>query len=178
MRTTSSREVYRNAWIRVREDAIERDDGSTGIYGVVEKPHFALVLPAERDGFWLVEQFRYPLGERRWEFCQGTAPDLASVEAKELAARELREETGLRAEELTELGILDVAPGMSSQRGTVFLATGLTEGEPERELEEQDMRSAWIHRAEFEAMIARGEITDAQSVAAYMLLLLHESRQP
>jgi hypothetical protein len=64
VRMTSSREVYRNAWIRVREDAVERDDGSTGVYGVVEKPHFALVLPAERDGFWLVEQFRYPLGRR------------------------------------------------------------------------------------------------------------------
>ncbi|MCU1607956.1 MAG: hydrolase, partial [Modestobacter sp.] len=34
MRTTGSREVYRNPWIRVREDAVERDDGSTGVYGV------------------------------------------------------------------------------------------------------------------------------------------------
>ncbi|MCW2676955.1 MAG: hydrolase, partial [Modestobacter sp.] len=40
VRTTGSREVYRNPWIRVREDAVERDDGSTGVYGVVEKPHF------------------------------------------------------------------------------------------------------------------------------------------
>jgi hypothetical protein len=62
VRTTSSREVYRNPWIRVREDAVVRDDGSTGVYGVVEKPHFALVIPAERNGFWLVEQFRHPVG--------------------------------------------------------------------------------------------------------------------
>ena len=55
MRTTSSREVYRNAWIRVREDEIEHPDGSTGLYGVVERPDFALVIPAEDDGFWLVE---------------------------------------------------------------------------------------------------------------------------
>ncbi|GAA3433870.1 NUDIX hydrolase [Kutzneria kofuensis] len=178
MESLQSREVYRNAWMTVREDDIRRPDGSTGIYGVVDKPNYALVIPLDGDRLRLVEQFRYPLGMRRWEFCQGTAPDLASVEAKELAARELREETGLRAAELVELGVLDVAPGMSSQRGTVFLATGLTEGAPERELEEQDMRSAWIHRAEFEAMIARGEISDAQTVAAYMLLLLHESRQP
>jgi hypothetical protein len=66
---------------------------------------------------------------------------------------------------------------MASQRGTVFLATGLTEGRAEREHEEQDMRTAWFARAEFEAMIARGEITDAQSVAAYTLLLLHEARR-
>ena len=72
MRTTGSREVYRNPWIRVREDAVERADGSAGVYSVVEKPHFALVLPYERDGFWLVEQFRYPVGRRAWEFPQGT----------------------------------------------------------------------------------------------------------
>ncbi|MFC0433196.1 NUDIX hydrolase [Kutzneria buriramensis] len=173
-----TREVYRNAWMTVREDDIRRADGSTGIYGVVDKPHYALIIPLDGERLHLVEQFRYPVGLRRWEFCQGTAPDLASVEAKELAARELREETGLVASELVELGVLDVAPGMSSQRGTVFLATGLTEGPHEREVEEQDMRTAWFHRAEVEAMIARGEISDAQTVAAYMLLLLHESRQP
>ena len=64
MRTTGSREVYRNPWIRVREDAVERDDGSTGVYGVVERAHFGLAIPAERDGFWLGEQFRHPLGRR------------------------------------------------------------------------------------------------------------------
>ena len=57
MRTTSSREVYRNDWIRVREDAFELDDGSTGIYGVVEKADFALVVPEQDGGFWLVEQY-------------------------------------------------------------------------------------------------------------------------
>ena len=72
MRTTSSREVYRNPWIRVREDVLERDDGSAGLYGVVERDDFGLVIPAERDGFWLVEQYRYPLGRRCWEFPQGT----------------------------------------------------------------------------------------------------------
>ena len=177
MEALKSREVYRNAWMTVREDDVRRPDGSTGIYGVVDKPNYALVIPLDGDRLHMVEQFRYPLGLRRWEFCQGTAPDLADVEAKELAARELREETGLHASEMVELGVLDVAPGMASQRGTVFLATGLTEGRPDREVEEQDMRTAWFHRAEFEAMLARGEVTDAQSVAAYLLLLLHESRQ-
>ncbi|AHI00942.1 NUDIX hydrolase [Kutzneria viridogrisea] len=178
MESLDSRQVYANSWMTVREDDIRRNDGSTGIYGVVDKPHYALVIPLDGERLHLVEQFRYPLGRRRWEFPQGTAPERAETEAAELAARELREETGLRAERMVSLGELDVAPGMSSQRGSVFLATGLTEGTPERELEEQDMRTAWFHRAEFEAMISRGEITDAQSIAAYTLLLLHELRQP
>jgi hypothetical protein len=77
---------------------------------------------------------------------------------------------------MTDIGRLDVAPGMSSQRGRVFLATDLTQGEPERELEEQDMITAWFERAEVEKMMAGGEITDAQSMAAYLLLLLLHER--
>ncbi|KAA5832739.1 NUDIX hydrolase [Saccharopolyspora hirsuta] len=178
MEQTSSREVYANPWMSVREDGVRRADGSEGIYGVIDKPDYALVIPLDEDRLHLVEQFRYPVGLRRWEFPQGTAPDRLDVEPTELAARELREETGLRAANLVELGTLDVAPGMSSQRGRVFLATGLTPGEHEREHEEQDMRTAWFSRAEFEKMIAAEEITDAQSIAAYTLLLLHERRNP
>ncbi len=176
MRKTSSREVYANAWMTVREDTIERPDGSPGVYGVVDKPDCALVIPMRGHEVHLVEQFRYPLGLRRWEFPQGTAPDRAELDTTELAVRELREETGLRADTMTDLGLLDVAAGMSSQRGRAFLATGLTDGEHAREHEEQDMRSAWFSRDEFERMITAGEVTDAQSIAAYALLLLHERR--
>jgi len=63
---------------------------------------------------------------------------------------------------------------MFSQQCLVFLATDLTHGAPQRELAEQDMRSAWFTRADVERMISLGTITDAKSCAAYTLLLLHE----
>jgi ADP-ribose pyrophosphatase len=159
----------------VREDDVRREDGSYGIYGVIDKPAYALVIARDGNRFRLVEQFRYPIGLRRWEFPQGTAPgtlDGAEPEPAELARRELREETGLRAQSVVPLGQLDVAPGMSSQRGWVFLATGLEEGPHEREPEEQDMRSAWFTDDEIEEMILSGIITDAQSIAGWMLLRL------
>ncbi|MEB4212308.1 NUDIX hydrolase [Mycobacterium sp. 94-17] len=156
----------------LREDDIRRPDGSAGIYSVVDKPAYALVMPYDGHGFRLVEQFRYPLGARRWEFPQGTAPDLADTEPAELAERELREETGLRATSFEALGRLDTAPGMTSQRGWVFLATGIAEGKADREHEEQDMCSAWFSRDDVEQMIREGVIADAQSVAAYGLFLL------
>jgi 8-oxo-dGTP pyrophosphatase MutT (NUDIX family) len=170
----ASREVYRNNWLTLREDDIRRPDGSPGIYAVIDKPTYALVIPRDGDRFHLVEQFRYPLGMRRWEFPQGTAPDQEHLDPTALAARELREETGLRAGAMELLGTLDVAPGMSSQRGRVFLATDITEGEHDREHEEQDMHSAWFTRAQLERMMRDGDITDAQSVAAWTLLLLSE----
>jgi len=168
----ASREIYRNSWLVLREDDIRRPDGSPGIYSVVDKPTYALVMPYDGHRFRLVEQFRYPVGARRWEFPQGNAPGLADVEPSELAERELREETGLRATSFEALGQLDTAAGLTSQHGWVFLATGVTEGESDREHEEQDMHSAWFSREDVEQMIRSGVIVDAQSIAAYGLFLL------
>ena len=172
VRTTGSREVYRNPWIRVREDAVERADGSAGVYGVVEKPHFALVLPYERDGFWLVEQYRYPVGRRAWEFPQGTWTAESGGTPAELARAELAEETGLRAGSLRHLGRLDLAPGLSTQEFDVWLATDLTPGPTAREATEADMQQAFVTEAELRAMVRDGRFTDGPSLAAYGLLLL------
>ena len=172
METLGSEQVYANPWMAVREDTVRCPDGSTGIYGVVDTPDIALVIPADGDRLHLVEQYRYPVAGRRWEFPSGSADQALDVDAAALAARELREETGLAAGTLTPLGTLDVAPSMFSQRCAVFLATDLTAGPPQRELPEQDMRSAWIARVDVERMIIDGTITDAKSTAAYTLLLL------
>jgi 8-oxo-dGDP phosphatase len=174
--TLSSRQVYANSWMTVREDAIRRPDGSDGIFGVIDKPTAAVVIPLDDTSrparVHLVEQYRYPVGARRWEFPMGTAPERAEADPAELAARELAEETGLVAGRMELLGRLDIAPGMSSQREHVFLATGLRAGPPAREHQEQDMRTAWFTVAEFEDMVRRGDLVDAQTLAAYLLLVL------
>ena len=172
MRTTGSREVYRNPWLRVREDTVERADGSTGVYGVVEKPDFALVLPAERDGFWLVEQFRHPVARRAWEFPQGSWAAGSEGTPEELARAELAEETGLRAGRLEHLGHLDLAPGLSTQEFDVWLATDLTPGPTALEASEADVVAAFVTEAELRAMVREGRLTDGPSLAAYALLLL------
>lgn len=59
-----------------------------------------------------------------------------------------------------------------------FLTTDLTGGPPNRDFEEQDMRSAWFSRDDVERMIQDGTITDSKSTAAYALLLLHEHATP
>ncbi len=174
METLSSRQVYANSWMTVREDAIRRPDGSDGIFGVIDKPTAAVVIPRDGDRLHLVEQFRYPVGERRWEFPMGTAPERAELDPARLAARELAEETGLVAGRMELLGRLDIAPGMSSQREHVFLATELTAGPPAREHQEQDMRTAWFTVCEFEEMVRDGRIVDAQTLAAYLLLVLRD----
>jgi 8-oxo-dGTP pyrophosphatase MutT (NUDIX family) len=168
----SSRVIYDNPWMTLREDVIRRPDGSEGIYSYVEKPDFALIIPIERGGFHIVEQYRYPVGHRSWEFPQGTLPNRESGDPLELARRELAEETGLRARRLYHLANLHPAKGMSSQGFAVFVAEDLEAGEHAREHEEQDMRQRWIARTDFEQMIRDGLVTDDSTLAAYLLFLL------
>jgi 8-oxo-dGTP pyrophosphatase MutT (NUDIX family) len=174
IRTLGSGVVYEDNWIRLRRDEIERRDGSRGTYAFVQKPDFALVIPAENDGFHLVEEYRYPIGRRTWSFPQGGWPSGETGEPEDLARLELAQETGMSARSLIRLGRLHVAHGITDQSGHYFLATGLEPGAPEREAEEQDMRQAWVPRGRFEEMVSEGLITDDSTVAAYTLLLLRE----
>jgi 8-oxo-dGTP pyrophosphatase MutT (NUDIX family) len=166
----ASQVVYENPWLRLRVDDISYPDGTSGVYSVIEKGDFALVLAAERGGFWMVEQYRYPIGRRVWEFPQGTWPAGHTGPPLELAQHELREETGHTAAQWRHLGRLFTAAGFSDQAYDVFVATELTAGEPDREPTEQGMVHRWFAEADVRAMIASGQLADAHSVAALALL--------
>jgi 8-oxo-dGTP pyrophosphatase MutT (NUDIX family) len=174
MEQLSSKVVYENPWMTVREDEVRLADGRTGIYGVVDKADFAVVIPRENNGFWMVEQFRYAVGRRAVEFPQGSWGAGASGSRTELAQAELREETGLSAGSMTHLGSLSTAYGFCSQGMQVFLAEDLVQGDPDREHTEQDMTHRWVSEQELRAMVLCGEVTDSASLAALALLAMWE----
>lgn len=174
MRTVASRVIYTNPWLTLREDQVERADGSQGIYSVVDTHDFAVVLPYDDGGFHLVEQYRYPVGARSWEFPSGSFPAGVTGTPEQLAAAELREETGFTAGRLARLGTLNPANSMTGQTCHVFLATDLTPGEPAREPTEQDMRQRWFSRHDVVRMVAEGELTDGPSMAAYLLFTVRD----
>jgi 8-oxo-dGTP pyrophosphatase MutT (NUDIX family) len=176
IRTLSSSVVYSDNWMRLRRDEIERADGSHGTYAVVERHDFAVVIPAENGGFFLVEEYRYPLGRRCWSFPQGSFPEGEDGTPEELGRAELAQETGLRAANLVRLGRLSASHGSSSQYGEYRLATGLTQGPTDLEPEELGLRHEWVPRADFEAMISDERIMDDSTLAGYALLLLAERR--
>jgi ADP-ribose pyrophosphatase len=175
IRTISSREVYRNPWTSVREDVIERANGQRGIYGVVDKDPATIIIPidqtSEGEFVYLVEQFRYTVQETLMEFPQGgwERPD---VVPEELARGELREETGLSARSMTQLGSLWIAYGVMRQRHHIFLAEGLSMGATERDPEEHDMTVHRVPVAEFERMLMDGRVQDNCSAAAWGLYLV------
>jgi ADP-ribose pyrophosphatase len=180
IRKISSREVYRNPWTSVREDVIERANGQRGIYGVIDKDPACIVIPLDAgpDGefVYLIEQFRYTVGGRYLEFPQG-GWEVAEIVPEELARGELKEETGLTAERMTQLSTLQIAYGVMNQKHHVFLAEGLTMGEPEPDAEESDLVVRRVSVAEFEAMVVDGTIVDNCSVAAWGLYRLWRERR-
>lgn len=175
----SSSVGYRSRYLTVTEDEIEYPDRSRGLYSLVHKPDFAVVVPMQDDGLWLVEQYRYPVGRRCWEFPQGSwAPGTTPGSPADLAIAELREETGLTAGSWQHLGRLFSVYGYSGQAFDVWLATDLSGGRPEREHSEQDMVHRWFPRADIPAMVTDGRFPDSQSLAALALLdLASQDRQ-
>jgi 8-oxo-dGTP pyrophosphatase MutT (NUDIX family) len=162
--TLSSREVYDNPWIAVREDRVLRPDGEPGIYGVVHYKNVAVgVLAVEANHVYLVGQYRYPLERYSWEIPEGGCPE--GEEPLRAAQRELREETGLRATRWRRLGEAYLSNSVTDERAVWFLATGLIPGERRPEgTEKLSVRRVPLGQAL--GMALDGEITDALSLLA------------
>jgi len=166
----SSKVVYANKWMTVREDQVRFGNGASGIFGVVDKPDFSLIMPFENGGFYLVRQFRYPVSETFWEFPQGAYVGRV-LSPLENAIQELKEETGLSSTQLKEIGFLYEAYGYCNQGFHIYFATSLTKGIQQLEETEQDLVCQWFSLTEVEALMDRGEIRDAPTAAAYGLFL-------
>lgn len=165
--------AYRNRWMTVYEDDVRFPDGEESIYGVVKKPDFAAIVPIDAGGrLHLVQQFRYPVGLRLWEFPMGAWEDAPDTDPETLARAELREETGLTAGRIVPLGRLFAACALIEQTCHLFLATDLVPGPPAREASESDMVTASFSFAELRELILGGEIRDAVTIAALGHLML------
>jgi 8-oxo-dGTP pyrophosphatase MutT (NUDIX family) len=165
-KTLSSREVYENQWIGVREDKVVRPDGEQGIYGVVHYKNVAIgILPVEDEHVYLVGQYRYPLNLYSWEIPEGGCPE--NEDLLSAAKRELAEETGLRAESWQLMGEAYLSNSVTDERAVWFLAKGLTQGERDPEGTEQ-LNIKRLPLKQALRMVATGEITDALSLLAIM----------
>ena len=168
IRPLNSRVVYRNPWMVVREDDIERDNGTRGIYGVIEKCDSAIILAIEGDFIYLVEQYRYPISANSLEFPQGSL-ERNDIDPEEIAREELHGETGLLAAKFELLGEIHIACGYAKQKTYAFLAKGLTESAGQRDAEEHDLVAHKVRLSELERMIRQNIIKDAQTMAAWAL---------
>lgn len=166
--TLSTREVYDNKWIRVREDQVINPSGGRGIYGVVEFKNRAVgVVPVDDEGFtWLVGQYRYTHERYEWEIPEGGCP--AGEELLECARRELLEETGLVAAryELIADGV-QLSNSTTNEVAFLYVARGISfaQANPE-DTEKLEVKRVPLQEAIRMAM--QGEIRDGMSVIALL----------
>jgi 8-oxo-dGTP pyrophosphatase MutT (NUDIX family) len=167
--TLTSREVYRNPWIRVREDTVRRPDGSPGIYGVVTTALAVGVLAlTDADEVVLVGQWRYTLDAYSWELVEGGAHD--GEDSLTAAQRELREEAGYAAARWERLGgDLAVSNSVTDERAELWLATDLTPV-PAAPEPTEDLTVRTVPLDEALALVDRGELTDVLTVVGLLTL--------
>ena len=159
-KTLHSEVKFETPWIKVTKHDVLNPAGKPGIYGTVSFKNLAIgVLPLDKEGnTWLVGQWRYPLNSYSWEIPEGGGPH--GVDPLLSAKRELKEETGLIAHKITEIGRLH---------------TSNSEAEPE---ETEDLQLKKLPFEEAYHMVINGTITDSLSVIAILRtkILLQEGK--
>lgn len=163
----SSRRVWQTRWLTLREDQIKLPDGSQGIYTVIERPGAVWVIPLLADGrMVLIWNYRYTIDQWLWEVPAGSiAP---GVSPEEMAHRELSEEIGGIATSLEQVSTFYTWPGQCDERGYIFLARGVTLGEPHREPTEVMERHVFPAAKALE-MARHGEVADGPSALAILM---------
>jgi ADP-ribose pyrophosphatase len=162
-KTHSSKIVYQNPWITVKENQVTRPDGKPGIYGIVEKSEATGVVALTKNNeIYLVGQYRYPTECYSWEIIEGGTDPGESPQTA--AQRELKEEAGLIAGTIQQLGPeVHLSNCVSSEKAFFFLATDLEETEAEPE-ETEVLTVKKVPFSDAFSMLLKGEIVDAMTI--------------
>lgn len=166
-KTLSSEIKYDNPWIKVIEDQTINPSGAQSIYGKVLFKNIALAILAldEEQNTWLVGQWRYTLNEYSWELPMGGG--LLNNDRLESAQRELREETGITANQWEEIIKIHTSNCVTDEVGYGYIARDLSFGPTDFD-ETEDLEIRKLPFSEVVKMALNNEITDSLSVATIL----------
>ena len=154
-------EIYRHTLIEVFEDQVIKPDGQPGTYATVKAKAGASVLALDADGFvYLAREFRYAIGRESIEVVGGAIDE--GETPSDAALRELKEELGIEACELIELGHADPITSIVDSPSHLFLARRLKFREKEQEGSEA-IETVKVSLDEALRMVMSNEITHATS---------------
>lgn len=164
---TDSREIYDGAILHVYKDTVTLPNGKPAGREVIRHVGAVGIVPMTEDGKVIVErQYRYPLDMVITEIPAGKLDSKA--EDRLLAAkRELQEETGITADEWTDLGIYYPAAAYTDEKITLYLARGLHFGEQNLD-EDEFLNIEAVPLRELVDGVMSGEITDGKTQVAIL----------
>jgi len=164
--TLSRRELWSGGSGRFGEEDIRLPDGRRLALGVLQHPGACAVVPVLDDGqVVLLRQYRHAVRKTLWEVPAGKLDPGEDLTA--CALRELKEETGYRAQKLVSLGSICMTPGYSDERIHLYLARELTEGAADLAEDEQIVRVSMPFENALR-MAEDGEIDDAKTALALL----------
>lgn len=165
--------IHKNPWYEYRHDSGTTDQGKPFEYYYVYKPMSTAVVAITKDNEVIfVRQYRYVVGHDALQLPGGSASQ--DLSAQDTILQELREETGYVPESIKQIGVLDYAPGYSTDKVSLFLAQGC-QRKQEQVLEDTEagMQVELYALPQAYDMAASGEITDPLSLCALFLARNH-----
>ena len=170
-KVTKSNILFEGKVFDVKLDEIEYDStGNKGRREVAIHPGGAVVVAiTDENKIVMVKQFRYPFQEWVLELPAGKLDD--NEDPQNCASRELTEETGYTAENISKLGHIYTTPGFCNEILHIYLAENLKPGDHDREEGEEGMEVHEYSIEEIKQKIADGQIVDAKSISGIMMFL-------
>lgn len=165
--TVYSEPKYQGRIFSVRKDQVRLPNGVETSLDIIEHGGAVTILPLDSgENVWFVRQYRHAVG---LEILELPAGGLEPGESPEnCAQREIREEIGMRAGYLREVGAIYLAPGYSTEYLHIFLATDLSPAPLEGDIDEF-LSIERIPLAQIPKMIQAGEIVDGKTLAVFQL---------
>lgn len=164
----STRRIYEGHIVNLRVDDVRTSNGIETLREIVEHPGaVAIVAVDDEDRVLVVHQYRHAAGRVLTEIPAGTLEP--GEDPLACAARELAEETGYASARIERIGGIRPSPGFCTEYIHLFAATGLTRGTARPEADEQ-IQVELLPRAEVMRRVRAGEIEDAKSITALLLL--------
>jgi ADP-ribose pyrophosphatase len=159
--------AYQDQYLLILRDAVRFPDGSLGTYIRAVSANTGtpgvVILPVCKGNVVLVRHFRHGSRAWHWEIPRGFGE--VGFTAEDNARRELEEEIGAAGTRLTPMGPVNLDTDASGSPDELFYAEIESYGRPDVAEGIAELRA--VSLAEFQRMIAKGEISEGYTLAAY-----------